>query len=112
MCPQWINDFPAFLRDMGTKPPGLQLDRINNDGNYEPGNCRWATRKEQASNRRTTRWIEFLGTRKTLTQWARFTGIHTYLLWKRLSKGDPLEIALTFPLHILTRKNYRAVREL
>lgn len=53
VCDRWLNDFTAFLADMGPKPsPKHSIDRINNDGNYEPGNCRWATMKEQIANRR------------------------------------------------------------
>lgn len=70
MCPKWENDFGSFLEDMGPRPPDTSLDRIDNNGNYEPGNCRWATPKEQSLNRRVNVWLEFRGERMTLSQFA------------------------------------------
>lgn len=54
MCDSWSKDFRSFLEDMGERPPNTSIDRINSDGNYEPGNCRWATGKQQRNNRRKT----------------------------------------------------------
>lgn len=52
VCQRWLDSFENFLADMGVRPPDTSLDRRENDGNYEPGNCKWSTRKEQSNNRR------------------------------------------------------------
>ena len=56
VCDEWREDFRNFLRDMGEKPSGTSIDRINNDGPYAPGNCRWATPAEQNANKRQMLW--------------------------------------------------------
>lgn len=62
VCDRWIDSFSGFLDDMGERPEGSTIDRIDNDGNYEPSNCRWATMKTQCSNRSTSREVEINGT--------------------------------------------------
>lgn len=71
VCDRWLNDPMAFIRDMGLRPSAKHsIDRINNDGDYEPDNCRWATSREQASNNSRNVNITIEGTTKTATQWA------------------------------------------
>lgn len=65
ICDRWLK-FEKFLEDMGLRPAGRTLDRINNDGNYEPGNCRWATHKEQCRNRVSNRVLTLKGKAKKI----------------------------------------------
>lgn len=74
VCERWLN-FENFLADMGEPPKGMSLDRINNDGNYEPSNCRWATQKDQCNNTRRNVFLTHNGERKTVAQWARIVGV-------------------------------------
>lgn len=97
VCERW-NDFSAFFADMGHRPPGYQIDRINNDGNYEPGNCRWATPKQQQNNKRETRMLEFNGKTQSLGYWAVETGIKWDTLRCRLRYGWSAEKTLTTPV--------------
>lgn len=106
------SSFPAFLSDMGVRPPGTSLDRWpNKTGNYEPGNCRWATPQEQRAN--TTRTagaqIEFNGETKTVREWERATGLSNKTIFARFfSMGWSAEETLTTPaLRGMTRTAVR-----
>lgn len=87
VCERWLK-FDNFFADMGRKPsPKHSIDRIDVNGNYEPGNCRWATAIEQANNARTNRWLDLPdGRRLTLSQRARELDIPVTTLWHRLKK--------------------------
>ena len=97
ICDRWINSFETFLADIGRRPPECtSIDRYpNNDGDYEPGNTRWATREMQANNTRTNRPITAFGETLTLTQWSRRTGVKVATIWARLNRGLTPEVALT-----------------
>lgn len=95
VCERW-HDFKNFLADIGERPVGASLDRIDNDGNYEPGNVRLATTAEQMRNTRANVVIEWDGRSMLQTDWAKMLGIKDQTLIKRL-KLWPLEKALTTP---------------
>lgn len=101
VCDRWRNSIGAFHEDMGDRPTPLhQLDRIDNDGDYCPENCRWATAKEQANNRRSSRRIEFRGETRTLAQWSEIVGLKPVDIADRLRRGWSIEDALTAPSSI------------
>lgn len=86
VCPRW-NDFAAFFADMGERPSGLTLDRIDTNGNYEPANCRWATPQTQANNKRSNHTVVLNGGAKTLQQHADKVGIDPSRVRYRLNVG-------------------------
>ena len=97
VCDRWA-DFENFYKDMGDRPNGMSLDRIDVNGIYEPSNCRWATKVEQSRNRRNARVIEYQGEAKCLSEWAELLGFTYHLLKDRLSRGWSIEKAFCTPV--------------
>lgn len=92
ICDRWLESYANFLTDVGRAPgDDFSLDRINNDLNYEPGNCKWSTFSEQQNNKRTCRYLTFFGERKTLTQWAKTCGIDPRTLHYRAVNNWPCD---------------------
>lgn len=101
VCDEWqsFNNFSAWSDSVGGRPSGASLDRINNDGNYEPSNCRWADSKTQHRNTSANIVIEYGGERKTLIEWSEITGISWAALNHRYHRGWAVERMLTEPMH-------------
>ncbi len=95
VCARWLVSFESFLADMGERPANKTLDRIDNDGDYEPGNCRWATEKEQSRNRSTSKRVVVDGVSMSLAECAEKFGISRHLLWGRLKRGWAVERAVS-----------------
>lgn len=94
VCRRWMESFESFLADMGPCPPGNTIGRKDNDGNYEPSNCRWESVHEQANNRRNNRIIEFDGLSLTISQWAQRIGLSKSALHSRIAREWPIHLAL------------------
>jgi hypothetical protein len=102
VCDRW-RSFDAFLADMGERPTGMTIDRIDNAKGYEPGNCRWATPREQALNRRSSTVLRAFGREQHITEWAREFGISHQALKYRIRRGVAIEVALTLPTNRANR---------
>ena len=97
VCAEW-KKFEKFFADMGRKLPGQSLNRIDNDGDYRKENCEWADIDTQANNTRRNRILEYKGEKRTLAEWAKWSGLTWFTLRTRLDYyGWPLERALTEP---------------
>lgn len=87
VCDRWKTSFLNFINDMGECPQGYSLDRIDGSGNYEPSNCRWADDRTQMLNRSSTVWIEYLGDKLCLSDWARRFNMNADTIRRRMKKG-------------------------
>lgn len=97
VCERW-RSFIFFIEDMGDPQDSDTLDRIDSNGDYEPSNCRWATRRQQSLNTRRSRVLHFRGRSQTAHEWAEELGIKPKTLRKRLYDGWSVDRALTEPL--------------
>lgn len=99
VCDRWFGSFEAFLEDMGPAPSRSHtIERVNNDGNYEPGNCIWATRLVQSRNRRMARMLTWDGRTQNLSAWAKELGIKSATITKRIELGWSMEEVMTMPV--------------
>jgi len=96
VCVRWLDSFENFLLDVGRRPSAMHtLERVNNDGNYEPGNVRWATRTEQSRNRRSNKMLTFGSETMCLAAWAERVGLSSDCIAERLRLGWSIDQALT-----------------
>lgn len=97
VCARWL-DFMAFYEDMGPRPPGMTLNRIDNERGYEPGNCAWATRKQQQNNMRRNVSYRIKGQRMTAAEINEQYGVSQTTFLTRLGRGWTVEQAATIPV--------------
>ena len=106
VAPEWHN-FLAFYADMGDRPEGMSIDRIDRAGNYCKANCWWATTREQGRNKSNNHLLSYRGTTQCLSAWAEQLGVGTDAIYRRIKKGWPIESVLrdkTDRKHINGRK--------
>lgn len=99
VCERW-GSFSNFFEDMGKRPPGKSLDRIDSNGNYEPSNCRWASVSEQARNTSSNRMLTVKGLTKCLSDWSQASGLKPSTISERLKRGYSHEEAVLTPVKV------------
>jgi len=104
---EW-REFENFIRDMGERPLGMTLDRVDNDAGYSKENCRWATPKEQMNNTRRNHFISYQGENRTIAQWADALSIPVGVLRSRIDRGWPVDEAMGRPV---VPRNKPSIRE-
>lgn len=97
VCQEW-GKFENFIAAMGAAPKGMSIDRINNDGNYEPANCRWATKMTQANNKRNTTYVKYKGRMVPVAELARIGGMNRTAVKQRIAYGWSAEDAISTPI--------------
>lgn len=105
MCDKWKNSFEEFYSELGLCPRGHTIDRIDNNKGYEPGNCRWASKKTQSQNSVWPRVVTIAGVSKNISEWAAVYGISNSVIYNRLNKLMwPIEQAVTTPPRKLRKR--------
>lgn len=89
VCDRWLQSYSNFINDIGARPSKKhQLDRMNNDGDYSPDNCKWSTSQKNNNNRRNTIYIEYKGETATIAEWCRRLSLDRNAIYQRYIHGD------------------------
>lgn len=105
VCDEWNNSFESFFKwaHESGYDESLTLERIDNNGNYEPSNCKWVSMEEQSNNRRSSHYLQYNGQKMTISQWSKHTKINENVIYDRLNNNWPIGEVLGFEPHSYPR---------